>query len=87
MKKGALYSVGTWGTDAQAFTPQAKLGLPWLNIPLWTLKRVLQRLKTMGYGCYRFGGPEFRDDDNDPFVMVERTDGKSKSAVLESWKR
>ena len=83
-----LYSVGTWDTDAQGYTPQPELDRESFNITLWQLKELLQILKKeFGYSCHRY-----RDDDgghecNDWSVLVERTDGKPQSEILESWKR
>lgn len=36
-----LYSVGTWDTDLQAYTPQDGLTVPSQNVPIGTLRRVL----------------------------------------------
>ena len=77
-KKKPLYSIGTWDTDLQAYTPQAGLTVPCLNVPWRILLEVLRQLRRMGYSCHRrrhwFCG-EWSYDDNDWSVLVERTDG------------
>lgn len=59
-----LYSISTWDTDLQRFTPQAGLSCESINVPWRTLLRVMRELRQMGY---QFG---------DPSVRVERTDGR-----------
>jgi len=72
----ALYSVGTWDTDSQAYTLQAGLSSPSQNVTIWGLKRVLQELRRGGYSCHRFRDAKGEHDNNDSYVLVERTDGK-----------
>lgn len=71
-----LYSVGTWDTDLQAYTPQNGLTVPSQNVPWRTLLEVLRQLRRMGYSCHRFRDADGSHDDNDLTVLVERTDGK-----------
>lgn len=71
-----LYSVGTWDTDLQAYTPQLGLTVPSQNVPLWTLKEVLRQLRRMGYSAHRYRDADGGHDDNDWCVLVERTDGR-----------
>ena len=74
-----LYSIGTWDTDLQAYTPQIGVTVPCLNVPLATMREVLRQLRRMGYSCHRrrtSAGGEWSHDDNDWSVLVERTDGK-----------
>lgn len=74
-----LYSIGTWDTDMQAYTPQIGVTVPCINVPLATMLEVLRQLRRLGYSCHRrrhwFCG-EWSHDDNDWSVLVERTDGK-----------
>jgi hypothetical protein len=71
-----LYSIGTWDTEQQAYTPQAGLTVPCVNVPWRTLLEVLRQLKSMGYSCHRFRDADGSHDENDTYVLVERTDGK-----------
>ena len=70
-----LYSVGTWDTETQAYTPQEGLTVPSQNIPLWGLLEVIRQLRAMGYNCHRRRDPSGSHDDNDWSVLIERTDG------------
>lgn len=84
----ALYSIGTWDADLQAYTPQVGLTVPSFNIDLWTLKRAMKELRAMGYSCHRYYDPdEDNHDDNDWCVLIERTDGEPETEILERWKR
>lgn len=71
-----LYSVGTWDTDEQAYTPQAGLTVPSQNVPWLTLLQVLRELRRMGYTAHRYRDADGGHEDNDWAVLVERTDGK-----------
>lgn len=71
-----LYSIGTWDTEEQAYTPQIGLTVPCINVPWRTLLQVLRELKRMGYSCHRLRDPEGTHDSNDWAVLVERTDGE-----------
>jgi hypothetical protein len=82
-----LYSVGTWDTNEQAYTPQAGLSVPSFNIDLWTLKRALKELKEFGYECHRIRSEDGEHEDNDFNVLVERTDGKSETDIMKGWER
>lgn len=77
-----LYSCGTWGTDLQAYTPQAGAG-PAINVTLWQLRAALKQLRRMGYECWR----RKHDGSSDPSVLVERTDGKPEAEILKGWER
>lgn len=57
-----LYSVTTWDTDLQKFTPQ--IGLPEGPFTIWQVREALRQLKDMGYQADR-------DDD---WVLVERVE-------------
>lgn len=74
------YSVRTWDTDEQAYTPQEGLSLPWHGLTLWQLKAALRELRRMGYSCHRLRDTDGGHDSNDWCVLVERddemTDGK-----------
>jgi hypothetical protein len=68
------YSVRTWDTDVQAYTPQEGLSLPWNGLTLWQLRQALQELRSMGYSAERYRDPDGSHDDNDWTVLVERDD-------------
>ena len=72
----ALYSIGTWDTDLQAYTPQEGLTVPCINVPWRTLLEVVRQLRGMGYTCHRVRDTDGSHDDNDWSVLIERTDGK-----------
>lgn len=76
-----LYSIGTWDTELQAFTPQNGLTVASLNIDRGTLRKAMRELQAKGYSCHRSG------DDCDPSVNVERTDGKPEAEILKDWER
>lgn len=79
------YSVGTWDTDAQAYTPQ--VGVPAFNLTLGELLGSLRMLRKCGYTAHRLRDEDGGHDDNDWSVLVERTDGMGVNAILRSWKR
>ena len=80
-----LYSVGTWDSDCQAYTPQIGVADS-INITLAQLRRALKRLRALGYNADRVRLPD-GEHDSDPMVLVERTDGKSERDIMEDWKR
>lgn len=82
-----LYSVGTWDTEAQAYTPQTGLSVPSLNIDIRQLRRAMKELRGGGYTCHRLRDPDGNHDDNDWSVLIERTDGMPEAEILEDWKR
>jgi len=83
-----LYSIGTWDTHAQAYTPQEGLSVPCVNVPLPIMRQVIRELRReYGYGAYRQRDSNGNYDTNDWAVLVERTDGMSEAEVLEGWKR
>lgn len=79
------YSVGTWDTELEAFTPQA--GVPAFNLTIHQLRQSLRDLRQCGYSAHRFRDPDGEHDDNDTSVLVERTDGMNEAEILENWKR
>jgi hypothetical protein len=88
MAKGvrlARYSVGTWDSDEQSYTPQEGIAKSF-NITLAELRQAVRDLKQMGYSCHRL-----RDDVcygcNDWAVLIERTDGASEAEILKGWRR
>lgn len=83
-----LYSVGTWDTDQQAYTPQAGLTVPCVNVGWRTLLEAMRQLRRRhSYSAHRYRDPNGDHDCNDWAVLVERTDGMTEAEVLESWKR
>jgi hypothetical protein len=82
-----LYSVGTWDTDAQAYTPQLGLSVPSFNVNREQLRKAMKELRKMGYSVHRYRDSDGSYDDNDFFVLIERTDGESVAKILDSWKR
>lgn len=78
-----LYSIGTWDTDEQAFTPQ--IGVPAFNLTRKQLVESMRMLQQCGYPCHRIKqGDEYYSDC---YVLIERTDGKPETEILEGWKR
>lgn len=75
------YSIGTWDTDLQAFTPQIGLSVPSFNITIHELRQAMRELVAMGYSCHRY-----KDGDSDPCVFIERTDGKSEAEIMKGWR-
>lgn len=71
-----LYSIGTWDTDEQAYTPQAGLSVPSINVPLPTMRQVVRELRRMGYSARRVRDSDGSHEHNDWSVLIERTDGK-----------
>ena len=74
------YSIGTWNTFRQAFTPQRGLSVPSFNITRSQLRQAMKELRRMGY-------EDGTHEDNDPFVLIERTDGKHWKEIRKGWKR
>lgn len=87
MSESVAYSVGTWDTDKQAYTPQRGLSVPSFNITLAQLRQALKELRTMAYKAHRYRDEDGSHDDNDAYVIVERTDGKYWKKVMKEWRR
>lgn len=81
----ALYSVGTWDPDEQAYTPLVEV--PSFNIALWDLRRAIKHLREIGYSAHRTRDHLGGHDDNDWAVLIERTDGKCSEEIMQEWKR
>ena len=79
----AKYSIGTWDTNAQSYLPQTD---PAFNLSIFALRKALRALRDIGYGAWRMGN-KTDGYDSDWSVLVERTDGRSESDILEGWKR
>jgi len=82
-----LYSVGTWDTDRQAYTPQRRLSVPSFNMTLGQLRTALRELRAMGYSCHRYRDEDGDHWDTDTSVLVERTDGKPWREIRRDWNR
>jgi hypothetical protein len=83
-----LYSVGTWDTDRQAFTPQRGLSVPSFNITRRQLLVALRELRRkFGYSAHRVRDSDGSYENNDPWVLVERTDGKHWKEIRKGWDR
>lgn len=83
-----LYSIGTWDSDLQAYTPQN--GVPAFNLTRCQLVQSIRMLKDRGYSCHRYGNTDidaFGLRDSDTYVLIERTDGLSEEEILSRWKR
>lgn len=81
----ALYSIGTWDMDAQAYTPQ--VNVPSFNLTAFELRQSMRMLRDCGYSVHRRGNAYDGHDDNDWWVLIERTDGKPEEVIREEWKR
>jgi len=79
-----LYSVGTWDPHKQAYTPQRGLSVPSFNITQAQLRVALKELRGMGYAAHRRRDADGSHDDNDFFVLVERTDGMCWKEIRKS---
>lgn len=86
MSMEARYSVGTWDSDMQAYTPQSGVEKSF-NITIRELRSAIKRLRELGYSCHRFRDGDGGHEDSDTFVLVERTDGTTEEKILEQWKR
>jgi len=82
----SAYSVGTWDTDKQAYTPQVGVEKSF-NLTLRELRHAIGRLRKLGYSAHRRGNIKDGHDDNDFYVLIERIDGKSEQEIIEGWKR
>lgn len=81
-----LYSIGTWDMDLQAYSPQAGLA-NCINIPRDVLRTRMRALRCMGYTVHRRRDPDGTHDDNDFYVLIERTDGKPETEIRKGWER
>jgi len=87
MSSDAMYSVGVWDSEKQAYVPHESIGEASINILLGQLKSTLKRLRKIGYSAHRRRSVAGDYDDNDWLVLVERTDGRDIKEILENWKR
>lgn len=84
----ARYSIGTWDTELQAYTPQAGCDSPCINVDIHGLRRHLRELRDEhSYTAHRVRGDEGTHDDNDWSVLVERTDGATMDEIMKGWVR
>jgi hypothetical protein len=81
-----LYSVGTWDTEVQAYTPQYGLAKSF-NLSRSELRQAIRELRKCSYSAHRRRGPDGEHDDNDTMVLIERTDGAPESEILDNWRR
>jgi hypothetical protein len=79
-----LYSIGTWDIDEQAFLPQEDV--PAFNLTLFQLRQSMRLLREHGYSCHRYRDEDGGHSDNDAWVRIDRTDGKSEESILLAWK-
>ncbi len=84
------YSIGTWDTEAQGFTPHP--GLKAFNLTRTELVEVMRELRGYGYTCHRIRerdqhGVHTDETDSDVLVLIERTDGMSEADILKQWER
>ncbi len=82
-----LYSIGTWDTDVCAYTPQVGLSVYPINVPWAGLLQICRELCRMGYSCHYRRDPDGSHPDNDPSVLIERTDGESEAVIFKNWER
>lgn len=85
MAETALYSIGTWNPERSAFTPDS-LSVPSFNIARAQLVTAMRELRQLGYTCHRKRS-DGDYDDNDPSVIIERTDGKCWKDIRRGWNR
>lgn len=82
-----LYSVGTWDTFRQAYTPQSGLSVPSFNMTGRQLLQAVRELRRIGYSLHRRRDADGDYEDNDPMVLIERTDGLHWKKIRRSWDR
>lgn len=82
-----LYSIGTWATDQQSYTPHLGLSVPAFNITRRQLRQALRELRDRGYSCHRYRDSDGGHRDSDFSVLVERTDGKPVKEIRRGWQR
>ncbi len=82
-----LYSVGTWDTTRQSYSPQRGLSVPSFNCTLSQLRVAIRELRRMGYSAHRYRDSDGGHADNDWNVLIERTDGKHWKDIRRNWKR
>ncbi len=82
-----LYSIGTYDGEAQAFTPQVGLSRYPVNCPWRDLLQICRELCRMGYSCHYRRDPDGGHSDNDPSVLIVRTDGMVPEEIFKSWER
>lgn len=82
-----LFSVGTWDADRSAYTPQRGLSVPSFNIPMRQLIVAVRELRGMGYSTHRRRDAGGSYEDNDPMVLIGRTDGRNWKDIRRSWNR
>lgn len=80
-----LYSIGTWDTELQAYTPQ--IDVPAFNLTRAELVKSIRLLRDCGYSVHRFGNCRDGHEDNDTAVLIERTDGMPESEIMKGWER
>jgi len=83
----AVYSIGTWDTDAQGFTPQLGLSRSPINCTWRDMLQICRELCQMGYSCHYRRDPNGEHSENDPMVLIERTDGMTLQEILKQWER
>lgn len=70
----ATYTVLTWDLELQQFTPQTGMSVPHEGLTIHGLRAALKDLRAMGYSCHRTRDRHGRHDNNDAWVMVERSE-------------
>jgi hypothetical protein len=86
-KMDQLYSVATWDSETQAYTPQKGLSVPSSNITQAQLRQAARELRSMGYSAHRRRDADGSYDDSDWAVMIERTDGAPEEQIRSGWRR
>jgi hypothetical protein len=86
-KQEPLYSVGTFDPELCSYTPQIGLTVPSMNISIGMLRQALRELRQQNYSAHRKRSADGDYDDNDSYVLVERTDGMSVEDILKRWER
>lgn len=79
------YSIGTWDSDLQRYTPQ--IGVPSIGLTRKQLVESMRMLQGMGYSCHRTGNMSQVVRDSDPSVLIERSDDLSSTERMTNWER
>ena len=84
------YAIGTWDTEAQAYTPHP--GCDWCGLTRRQLVEAMRELRECGYTCHRVRerdehGQHTGEVESDVSVLIERVNGRTPEQVLQDWQR
>jgi len=85
-KQVPRYSIGIWDVDVQSYVP-FRGSQPAFNVTLRQLRIAMRELRNMQYSVHRRRDADGTYDDNDPAILIERTDGKHWKKITSLWYR